>query len=540
MPGRLAIDFGTSNTVVALWDDSQGEALPLILPDFSRNVAVAGAQGEFGEVPIIPSLIHYVDKDRRWIGQQVFEQELYEAHETFRWMKRFVSRRMPMHLNFVEGKIFAADAARDFLTAILATAAAGVEVNPQEEDIVLTVPVESFEHYNRWLLSVAHSAGLPRVRLIDEAAAAAIGYGAHVEVGDAYLTFDFGGGSLDVSVVTVEEENTGGEATRYCRVLGKAGSSLGGATLDQWLLQDIMEKAGANQGAEDVRRISRKLLVDCERAKETLSLSETAEVNALDIYTGLMLNGQYTRTQFEQMLEERGFFTTIDRTIRRALDAARARGCDEDRIKAVFMLGGSSLIPSVQQAVTGYFGGDRVLIDRPLEAVACGAATFAAGADLRDYIQHDYAIRHIDQARGDYDYRPIVRRGTAFPTAEPVAKVVLKPSHADQAKLGVALFEVGDPEAAGDATSELMFGSSGAVKIVPVTPEEQERRSRDWLNEQDPQFLHAEPPGPPGEPRFEVQFGVDANMRLVVSAQDVQTGQSVMQEVPVADQRNGQ
>lgn len=536
MAGRLAIDFGTSNTVVALWDESQGEALPLILPDFSRNVAVAGAQGEFGEVPIIPSLIHYVDEKQRWIGQQVFENELYEQPQTYRWMKRYIARRTPMQMKVGGRDIAPADAAKDFLGAILSTATAGVEINPHEEDVVLTVPVESFEFYNQWLLSVAREAGLPRVRLIDEAAAAAIAYGAHIDSGDVYMVFDFGGGSLDVSVVTVEESKVDGEAARHCRVLGKAGASLGGATLDQWIFQDVLRQANAADHAEEVRRISRKLLIDCERAKEALSLSESAEVSALDWYTGYQLGGQYTRQQFEQLLEERGFFATIEQTLRRALDAARSRGCDEDRIKAVFMLGGSSLIPSVQQAVTGYFGGDRVLIDRPLEAVACGAATFAAGAELRDYIQHDYAIRHIDQSTGDYQYRPIVRRGTAFPSAEPVAKLLVRPTHAEQAKLGVALFEVAEPEADGmAATPELLFDETGAVKLQDLSPEEQDQQTRFWLNEQDPTFLHAEPPGAPGEPRFEVQFGVDENKRLVLSAQDVQTGQAVLQDVPAVE-----
>jgi molecular chaperone DnaK (HSP70) len=535
MPGRLAIDFGTSNTVVALWDESQGEALPLILPDFSRNVAVAGAQGEFGEVPVIPSLIHYVDEKQRWIGQQVFENDLYEQPQTFRWMKRYVGRRTPMRLHLGTRELAPADAAVDFLSAVISVAAGGVEINPNEEDVVFTVPVESFEHYNQWLLSVAASAGLPRVRLLDEAAAAAIGYGAVVETGDAYLIFDFGGGSLDVSVVTVEEEPVGGESIRRCRVLGKAGASLGGTTVDQWLFQDVLRQAGTSDGTDDVRRISRKLLVDCERAKEALSLGEKADVSVLDLYTGYQLSAEYSRPQFEQLLEERGFFATIDRTLRRALEAARARGCDEDQIKSVFMLGGSSLIPSVQQAVTGYFGGDRVLIDRPLEAVACGAATYAAGAELRDYIQHDYAIRHIDQSTGDYDYRPIVRRGTGFPTADPIARLLLKPSHAEQAALGVAVFEVGEGEADGEG-QELVFDETGAARIQDIPPEDQERQTRFWLNEQNPAFLPAQPPGPPGEPRFEVQFGLDENKRLVLSAQDVQSGEKVMQDSPVVAQ----
>lgn len=539
MAGRLAIDFGTSNTVVALWDHEAGEGLPLILPDYARELSVAGAQGAFASVPVVPSVIHYAADGQAWIGEQVHTQGLYEDAQTSRWMKRYVARRTPTKLRLADGReITPADAGQDFLAAVLATAANGVEVNPAEEEVALTVPVESFEHYDQWLLGVAEAVGIERPRLIDEASAAAIGYGAHVQPGDVYLIFDFGGGTLDVSVVLVEEEEAGGGAVhRRCRVLGKAGADLGGATVDQWIYQDVLRQTGADDGADDVRRLSRKLLVDCERAKEQLSVQDVADVSVLDIFTGYSLSAEYTRGRFEEMLGERGLFTTVDRTIRRALNAARDRGYDEDQIKAAFMLGGTSLIPSVQQALTRTFGGDRVMIDRPLDAVACGAAAFAAGVDVVDHIQHDYAIRFLNPAKGAYDYRPIVRRGTAYPTAEPVAKVVVKASHEGQRQLGIAVFEVGHASGkAGDDGQklELVFDPEGAARVQAVTGDEQDRRTHFWVNEQAPTFLTADPPGATGEPRFEVQFGVDANKRLVLSAKDVQTGDVVYQDVPVA------
>src|SRR5436305_6514226 len=134
MPGRLALDFGTCNTVVALWDESQSAAVPLILPDLSRNIAVAGAQGGFGDVPVVPSLILYHD-DQRWLGQQVFDQGGYDHPHTVRWMKRFILRRSNVFLRRGEREISAVSAASDFLLSVLTMAAAGVEVNPDEEEI---------------------------------------------------------------------------------------------------------------------------------------------------------------------------------------------------------------------------------------------------------------------------------------------------------------------------------------------------------------------------------------------------------------------
>lgn len=533
MAGRLAIDFGTSNTVVALWDHDTGEAVPLVLPDYSRDVTIAGEQGDFPAVPVIPSLIHYGPDGERWVGQQVYDRELYEDAQTFRWMKRYVARRTPNKIKVAGLDVTAADAGKDFLSAVLAVAASGVDLNPQEEEVALTVPVESFEHYDQWLLSAAEAVGLPRVRLIDEASAAALGYGAHVQPGDAYLIFDFGAGTLDVSVVLVEEEATDGSAARRCRVLGKAGADLGGATVDQWIFQDVLRQSGATDDADDVRKVSRKLLVDCERAKELLSVADKADVSVLDMYSGFMLSAEYSRSRFEAMLQERGLFTTIDRTVRRALNAARDRGYDDDQIKSVFMLGGSSVIPAVQRAVTQIFGGDRVLIDRPLEAVACGAAAFAAGVDFYDHIQHDYAIRHLDPAKSGYDYRPIVRRGTPYPTTEPVAKVIVKSSHAGQSQLGIAVFEVGHADKSDGAKLELVFDPTGAARVRELAAEDQDRRTHFWVNEAAPTFLATDPAGAAGEPRFEVHFGVDANKRLVLSAKDVRTGSFVYEGVPV-------
>lgn len=540
MAGRLAIDFGTSNTVVALWDDEQGEAVPLVLPDYTRNVAVRGAQGDFAEVPVVPSVVHYGEDGRRWVGEQVYGQHLYEDPQTFRWMKRYIARRTPTRLRVAAGDVTADDAGRDFLSAVLTVAAAGTGVNPREEEVALTVPVEAFEHYDQWLLSVAEQAGLARVRLIDEASAAALGYGAHVQPGDVYLIFDFGGGTMDVSVVLVEEDDAAGgagaAAVRRCRVLGKAGSDLGGATIDEWIYQDVLRQAKAGLDDDDVRRVSRKLLVDCERAKEVLSVEDRVDVSVLDVFTGFMVSAEYGRGQFEGMLEQRGLYTQVDRTIRRALNAARERGYDDEHVKAVLMLGGSSLIPSVQQVLTRIFGGDRVMIDRPLEAVACGAAAFAAGADVYDHIQHDYAIRYVDPHKGGYDYRPIVRRGTHYPTAEPVAKVMVKASHAGQTKLGIAVFEVGHAggtNGAGEARWELVFDPAGAARVQELTSDEAEKRAHFWVNEHAPTFLEAAAGGAAGEPRFEVHFGVDANKRLVLSAKDVQTGRFVYEGVPV-------
>ena len=102
------------------------------------------------------------------------------------------------------------------------------------------------------------SAGLSRYRLIDEPSAAALGYGAHIQPGDVYLIFDFGGGTMHAAVVLVEpqeQENNG----RRCRVLGKAGADLGGTTIDQWLFQEVLRRNRRSDTDEDVRLVSTRV-----------------------------------------------------------------------------------------------------------------------------------------------------------------------------------------------------------------------------------------------------------------------------------------
>jgi molecular chaperone DnaK (HSP70) len=536
MPGRLAIDFGTSNTVLAVWDEARREGVPLQVPDYGRLEPFGSEQ-----VSVVPSLIHYAADGRCWVGNQVLERELASSPQTFRWMKRYVMHRSPVKVRLPDGReVSHQEAGRDFLATVLAFAAADQSLG--DEEVALSVPVEAFEHYEDWLAGVAESAHLPHFRLIDEPSAAALGYGAPIQPGDVYLLFDFGGGTLDIAVVLVESEvdaavrarsKTDTEAGR-CRVLGKAGTDLGGMTIDQWLYEEVVRQSGHDPSDDAVRRVSRALLVECETAKGRLSEGERTPVRVADVDSGVELAAEFTRGQFEELLDRHEAFTRIEQTIGRALNDARERGYSEDSVKNVLMVGGSSLIPSVQRALQRRFGRERVRLNRPLDAVARGAAAFVAGVDFYDHVQHDYAIRSVDFQKGEYDYRRIVRRGTPYPTRQPVARLTLKATHDGQTQLGLAIFELGERRRrSADPPVELVFDPTGAARVMEVTPDEEERRSYFWVNEQSPTFLPADPPAKQGEARFEVEFGIDGNKRLLVTARDLRTGRLTHRDHPV-------
>lgn len=205
MSGRIAcaqrafgIDFGTSNTVIAVWDESTSEGKSFHLSDYSNYYQQGNEQ-----ISIIPSLIHYSNDNRRWLGQQVRQRNLEKNDSTFRWVKRYIAHRSPIKRKINQKQISYQEAGKDFLSTLLIFATQ--ELNIGNEEIAFTVPVEAFEDYENWLTEVAQTPGMPRFRLIDEASAAALGYGANIQAGDVYLIFDFGGGTLDIAVVLIEE-----------------------------------------------------------------------------------------------------------------------------------------------------------------------------------------------------------------------------------------------------------------------------------------------------------------------------------------------
>jgi len=526
MAGRLAIDFGTCNTVVAIWDVANRQGVPLNLPGYAK----LEQQGD-EQIAVLPSLIHYGEGGKKKIANQVFTGNVYHSERTFRWMKRYIMRRSPAKQRIDGRNLSHFDAGQDYLVHILQRLAQPVRISGEE--IAVTVPVESFEHYENWLCQVLESLRLTRYRIIDEPSAAALGYGVRIQPGDVHLVFDFGCGTLDVSVIMIEPDAEG-QAKCRCRILGKAGADIGGASIDQWLFAHVLEANKRPLDDEEARKMSRLMLVECERAKELLSFNQSAAVSVMNPYTGGVLEAEIARPQFEELLDKHELYAQVVQTIRRAINASRERGYDEDAVKAVLMVGGSSLIPSVQRSLHQFFGKDRVKLGRPLDAVARGAAAFVAGAQFVDYVQHDYAIRHVDRKTGQYDFRTIVRRGTPYPTKEPVDRFTIKATYDQQNQMGIAIFEMDSQEHQPQSGPvELVFDTAGMARLVTPTGDDLSARSQFWMNEHKPMFLHADPPAHQGEPRFNVEFGIDSNKRLLVTVQDAKTGKLLHKDYPV-------
>lgn len=521
MSGKLAVDFGTSNTLFALWDEQRKESLPLHIPDYGA-VSNQGTD----QLSFIPSLIHYTEDNRRWIGQQVLERDLYQSRHTFRWMKRYINHRSPIHLDLHDRTITPSIAGLDFLSTLIAFAFEYIK-DPDEE-VGFSVPVESFEHYQNWLSQAAEKAGVRRYRFIDEPSAAALGYNTSIQPGHAYLIFDMGGGTMHASIVLVEDSPQQ-RSGRRCRVLGKSGRDIGGATIDQWLFQKVLRDHNFKDYDPEIREISNLLLVNCERAKEELSFSTQTEFTI----PSPNLQIRVTRTEFEDLLDNNNLFSEINACIQSALASAKERGYDQDAIQSVLMVGGGSQIPSIQRGLRQIFGKERIQCSRPMDAVVRGTSAFIAGIDFFDHIQHDYAIRHVNPQSGQYEYRVVVTRGTTYPTPQPIAEFSIKATFDGQKQLGVMIFEIGQAQHAPDQAIELIFDPSGAARLMQISPDQNEERSQFCMNEDHPTFLVADPPAIKGQSRFSIEFYIDANKRLTLTARDLQTGKLLFNQYPV-------
>jgi molecular chaperone DnaK (HSP70) len=529
---RIGVDFGTANTVVARWDEALGRGEPVPL-DGIDLIIQAGA-GVLQRV--VPSLIAYSrDGTRRWLGAQVAaRQELLDdrAVSVFQATKsNLTGRAADIPRSVGERKVTGRDAATQFLGDVMAMAV--LAVGSDDLEIVATAPVETFDSYRDWLVRDVAGDTATRLRVVDEATAAAVGYSARMSPGDAFCVFDFGAGTLDITVVLVVDpaQARGGAGVR---VISKVGLDLGGNHIDAVLAERAAQAARLPRGdAVGYNRVFRRLLASAEAAKITLTRADRAVIAAADPVTGARYRHEVTRAQFEQLLRDSDILGRAGRGLRKALDGSAARGYPADVIAGVFLTGGSCLIPAVQEVLRLQFNPALLHLDRPLEAVAAGAAGIAGGQELHDHIQHDYEIRHVGPG-GEYEFEPLVQAGTGYPTPEPVRTLTLKAIHHGQRRMGINIYErAHDTWRDDSAEVEIIYDADGGARAVPVSAQQRQERARRWLNEDSPTFLEVDPPAAAGAARFSLDFRIDAQKRLTVSAFDIERRIWVLDRQPV-------
>ena len=520
MGHKLAIDFGTTNTVAARWDEAAAAA---------RLIDIPGASNPSS---IVPSLLYVEDgqSGQASLGQVARDADLVrrKGHRLFRNFKRGIVAPPSPDARLIDGALWTDhDAGRVFLRRLIAALPYPVA---DIDQLVLTAPVASFESYLVWLNEAIDAVAPEKIRIVDESTAAALGY-AVTEPDAAVLVIDFGGGTLDVSLVQLPEsrETTGGfldrlrgagHRSRNARVVAKSGRAIGGSDIDRWLMIDLLQRAGLAPDAPGLDAAA--LLAACEQAK--IELSSVEETGVSFEAAGRRHAARITRAELEALLTGRGFFAALSHVVDRTMHAAQRRGVFKEDIAAALLVGGVSLMPSVFGALRRYFGDATLRADKPFTAVAEGALQIALGRGVDDYLAHGLGLRHLDPD-GRHRYEEVIPMGSRFPTETPV-EIVLGASRDGQTAVEFVVGEIGaDDVSRVDVRREggqaVFVAQVDAPRIAPL----------------DGAALLAvplDPPGQPGDDRLKAMFRIDDQRRLRVTVIDLKTRRELARDAVLA------
>lgn len=556
-----AIDLGNTHTRVAFWDEARnapallelpaicrqpGETEPLAAPQLipSATEVLTGPDwaAQFGQWPFIRQ--NWFIGRRACIGRPALQRSAGQCQPGFvPAFKPFLDRESLRPLVRVDRRVYTArDVAGLFLRELLAEIkrVAGLRLR----EAVFTTPVEAFETYRAEISALARHEGIHRVRFIDEPVAAGLGYGLGLGRDRLVLVVDFGGGTLHMALLSISvREAEAGES----RVLAKAGRHLGGNQVDEWLLSEYCHRSGfaleSRDGGEEQEYWRRLMLMEARRVKESLFFKPSALFQIIPpdhMRTGVPRPEnelpwlEISREDFLDLLKQQGLFRILGTCLDEVSTQAARHGIGEQQVEDVLLVGGSTLLPEVYSFFETRFGRDRVRAWQPFQAVAFGAAAFAAGRlNQSDFIIHDYAFVTYDAGTGEKQYTIIVPRGTRFPAPEAIWQRQLVPACAlgePETMFKMQICEVGRrderraflyDERGMLSTGNRINGTEEPV-IVP-------------LNEANPTLGRLDPPHSPRDrrPRLEVSFTVDDQRWLCTTVQDLYTRKWLLKDTRV-------
>lgn len=352
----VGIDLGTTHSLVAAVRNGAAECLP-------------DADGRV----ILPSVVRYLDAQRRDIGFAALEHQASDPGNTIASVKRLMGRgikdiahpeKLPYALldapGMVRVRTIAGEKSPVEVSAeILATLRFRAE-DTFDNDIygaVVTVPAYFDDAQRQATKDAAQLAGLNVLRLINEPTAAAIAYGLDNAAEGVYAVYDLGGGTFDISILRL--------SAGVFEVLATGGdSALGGDDYDRALAEWLLQQAGLEAHTPEDQAL---LMAEARRCKEALS-SEDIATAELDLSAG-SVDVSLNREQFEQVTA-----ALSARTLQAVRKALRDAGLQKDDIQGVVMVGGSTRMPQVRRLVGEFFGQEPLTNLNPDEVVALGAA----------------------------------------------------------------------------------------------------------------------------------------------------------------------
>jgi molecular chaperone HscA len=352
----VGIDLGTTHSLVAAVRNGVAECLP-------------DAEGRV----VLPSVVRYLDAERRQIGFEALANQTTDPGNTIASVKRLMGRgiadvahtsKLPYALVDEPGMarirtIAGIKSPVEISAEILATLRFRAE-DSFVDDIygaVITVPAYFDDAQRQATKDAAQLAGLNVLRLINEPTAAAIAYGLDNAAEGVYAIYDLGGGTFDISILRLSQG--------VFEVLATGGdSALGGDDYDRALADLLLERSGLTAPTPEDQA---GLMAQARACKEALSSEEVAPVE-LDLSSG-GLDVSVNRDEFEAATQP-----LTARTLQAVRKALRDAGLAKDDIKGVVLVGGSTRMPQVRRAVADFFGQPPLTNLNPDEVVALGAA----------------------------------------------------------------------------------------------------------------------------------------------------------------------
>ncbi len=462
----IGIDLGTTNSCVAVYEG--GEPVVIPNPEGARTT---------------PSVVAFKKDGERLVGQVAKRQAITNPENTVSSIKRLMGSDRKVRAG---GKTYTPQEISAMILQKLKSDAEAYLGQPVTQ-AVITVPAYFTDSQRQATKDAGKIAGLEVMRIINEPTAAALAYGIDKNANQKVMVFDLGGGTFDVSLLEISDDGV-------FEVLATAGNNkLGGDDFDQRII-DWMADQFQKENGIDVRKdkmVLQRLKEAAEKAKIELSGMTSTEIN-LPFLTAtasgpVHFNTTLTRAKFNELTAD-----LVDATMRPTKQVLSDAGLSANQIDKVLLVGGSTRIPAVQEAVKKFMGKEPFKGINPDECVAIGAAIQAGvlGGDVNQVLLLDVTPLSLGIETLGGVFNRIIDRNTTIPVKK---SQVYSTASNNQTSVEIHVLQ-GEREMAAYNKTLGNFQLSGII------------------------------PAPRGVPQIEVTFEIDANGIVTVTAKDKGTG----------------